>query len=166
MKKISEVFSDYKTNSNIADAEITKMNLIKKMNTLEIGMVSKEYIEIKEIWYLEKFLRERFQFGQVHMMIQYEEGVRKKSIETEWENLICYMAHKYPLMRPLLLLKSKVEVQDNKINVYVKIKGAEFLKARKLDKELEIVIVNLFGKKYTVNIEENITEQVVEAFRQ
>ena len=46
-KKIGEVFSDYKTNSNIVDAEITKMNLIKKINTLEIGMHSKEYIEIK-----------------------------------------------------------------------------------------------------------------------
>ena len=166
MKKVSEVFNDYKTNSNIADAEIIKMNLIKKINTLEIGIDSKEYIEIKEIWYFEKFLRERFQFGQVHMMIQYEEGVRKKSIETEWENLICYMAHKYPLMRPLLLLKSKVEVQDSKINVYMKIKGADFLKARKLDKELEMVIANLFGKKYTVNIEERITEQEVEAFKE
>ena len=101
-KKIGEVFSDYKTNSNIADAEITKMNLIKKINTLEIGMYSKEYVEIKEIWYFEKFLRDRFQFGQVHMIMQYEEGVRKKSIEAEWENIICYMAHKYPLMRPLL----------------------------------------------------------------
>ena len=59
MKKIGEVFSDYKTNSNIADAEITKMNLLKKLNILEIGMESKEYIEIKEIWYLEKFLREK-----------------------------------------------------------------------------------------------------------
>ena len=77
MKRIGEVFSDYKTNSNIADTEITKMNLIKKINTLEIGMHSKEYIEIKEIWYFEKFLRERFQFGQVHMIIQYEEGVRR-----------------------------------------------------------------------------------------
>ena len=165
-KKIGEVFNDYKTNSNIADAEIIKMNLIKKANTLEISMDSKEYIEIKEIWYFEKFLRERFQFGQVHMIIQYQEGVRKKSIESEWENLICYMAHKYPLMRPLLLLKSKVEVQDNKINVYMKIKGADFLKARKLDKELEMVIVNLFGKKYTVNIEERITAQEVEAFKE
>ena len=72
-RKIGEVFSDYKTNSNIADAEITKMNLIKKINTLEIGMYSKEYIEIKEIWYFEKFLRDRFQFGQVHMILQYEE---------------------------------------------------------------------------------------------
>ena len=163
-KKIGEVFSDYKSNSNIIDVEITKMNLIKKMNTLEIGMSSKEYIEIKEIWYFEKFLRERFQFEQVHMIIQYEEGVRKKSIESEWENLICYMAHKYPLMRPLLLLKSKIEVEDKKINVYMKIKGADFLKARKLDKELESVIFNLFGRKLTVNIEERITEQDVQAF--
>ena len=45
MKKIGEVFSDYKTNSNIVDAEITKMNLIKKVNALEISMESKEYIE-------------------------------------------------------------------------------------------------------------------------
>ena len=81
-RKIGSVFSDYKTNSNIADAEITKMNLLKKINTLEMDMTSKEYIEIKEIWYFEKFLRERFQFGQVHMIIKYEEGVRLKSIES------------------------------------------------------------------------------------
>ena len=165
-KKIGEVFSDYKTNSNIVDAEITKMNLIKKINTLEIDMHSKEYIEIKEIWYFEKFLRDRFQFGQVHMIIKYEEGVRKNSIEEEWENIICYMAHKYPLMRPLLLLKSKIEVDDNKINVYMKIKGADFLKARKLDRELENVIFNLFEKKYTINIEERITEQEVKIFQE
>ena len=146
-KRTGKVFSDYKTNSNIIDSEITKMNLIKKINTLEIKMYSKEYIEIKEIWYFEKFLRDRFRFEQVHMIMQYEEGVRKKSIESEWENIICYMAHKYPLMKPLLLLKSQVEVKENKINVYMKIRGADFLKARKLDRELQNVIFNLFGKK-------------------
>ena len=165
-RKIEDVFSDYKTNSNIADAEIIKMNLLKKINTLEIDMISKEYIEIKEIWYFEKFLRERFQFGQVHMVIKYEDGVKLKSIEVEWENLICYMAHKYPLMRPLLLLKSNVEVTDKNINVYMKIKGADFLKARKLDRELENVIQNLFGKKYIVNIEEKIAEKEMQAFEE
>ena len=34
----------------------------------------------------------------------------------------------------------------------MQIKGADFLKARKLDRELENVIHNLFGKKYIVNI--------------
>ena len=165
-RKIGDVFSDYKTNSNIADAIITKMNLIKKINTLELGMASDEYIEIKEIWYLEKFLRERFQFGQVHMIITYAEGTYIKRVDDEWENLICYMAHKYPLMRPLLLLKSKVELTEKDVNVYMQIKGADFLKARKLDRELENVIHNLFGKKYIVNIEEKVTEQEIKAFQE
>ena len=139
-RKIGDVFSDYKTNTNIKDAEILVMNLNKKQNTLEIELRCREYIEIKEIWYLEKFLRERFQFGQVHMIITYPSGVYIKRVDDEWENLICYMAHKYPLMRPLLLLKSKVELTDKNVNVYMQIKGADFLKARKLDRELENVI--------------------------
>ena len=78
-RKIGDVFSDYKTNSNIADAVINKMNLIKKINTLELGLSSDEYIEIKEIWYLEKFLRERFQFGQVHANNISRRNLYKKS---------------------------------------------------------------------------------------
>ena len=158
-KEIGELFSDYKTNSNITDAEIIKMNLYKKINSLEIQIQAKEYIEIKEIWYFEKFLRQRFQFEQVHIKINYAENVRKKPIVDEWENIVCLMAHKYPLMKPLLLLKSKIEVTESKINVYMKIQGADFLKARKLDKELENVIFNLFGKKYLVNIEERLNAE-------
>ena len=45
-RKIGDLFSDYKTNSNIEDAEIARMNLLKKINTLEIEMQAKEYIEI------------------------------------------------------------------------------------------------------------------------
>ncbi len=160
-KKIGDLFSDYKTNSNIEDAEIARMNLLKKINTLEIEMQAKEYIEIKEIWYFEKFLRQRFQFEQVHIKIKYAEGVRKKPIADEWENIVCLMAHKYPLMKPLLLLKSQIEVTENQINVYMKIQGADFLKARKLDRELESVIENIFGKKYIVNIEERINAEEV-----
>ena len=158
-RKIGDLFSDYKTNSNIEDAEIARMNLLKKINTLEIEMQAKEYIEIKEIWYFEKFLRQRFQFEQVHIKIKYAEGVRKKPIADEWENIVCLMAHKYPLMKPLLLLKSQIEVTENQINVYMKIQGADFLKARKLDRELESVIENIFGKKYIVNIEERINAE-------
>ena len=160
-RKIGDLFSDYKTNSNIEDAEIARMNLLKKINTLEIEMQAKEYIEIKEIWYFEKFLRQRFQFEQVHIKIKYTEGVRKKPIADEWKNIVCLMAHKYPLMKPLLLLKSQIEVTENQINVYMKIQGADFLKARKLDRELESVIENIFGKKYIVNIEERINAEEV-----
>ena len=47
-KKVGEIFSDYNTNSNIKYAEVIGLNVVKKINTLEIGMHSKEYIEIKE----------------------------------------------------------------------------------------------------------------------
>ena len=165
-RKIEEIFSDYKTTSNIADAQITKMNLNKKLNTLEIGLYSDEYIEIKEIWYFEKFLRERFRFGQVHILINYKDGTYIKRVDDEWKNIICFMAHKYPLMKPLLLLKSTIEMNEKNLNIYMQIKGAEFLKARKLDRELENVIANLFGKRYNINIEERLAEKEIQEYRE
>ena len=158
-KLIGEIFSDYKTDSNIKDAIINSINLIKKANVLELNISSNEYIEIKELWYLEKFLKERFQFSNVDMKISYFENVTVKSIEKEWKNLICYMVHKYPLMRPMILLKSTIEVQKTKIIVNMKIKGADFLRARKLDRELERVMNNLFNFKYKIEFIENINEQ-------
>ena len=158
-KLIGEVFSDYRTDSNIKDAIINSINLIKKANVLELNISSNEYIEIKELWYLEKFLKERFQFSNVDMKISYFENVTIKPIEKEWENLICYMVHKYPLMRPMILLKSTIDVQKTKIIVNMKIKGADFLRARKLDRELERVMNNLFNFKYKIEFIENINEQ-------
>ena len=165
-KKIEEIFSDYKTTSNIAEAQIVKINLNKKLNILEIGLYSDEYIEVKEIWYFEKFLRERFKFEQTHIVVKYKEGTYIKRIDDEWKNIICYMAHKYPLMKPLLLLKSTIELKENNINIYMKIKGADFLKARKLDRELENVIYHLFGKKYNVKIEEKLAEEVIKEYKE
>lgn len=158
-KLIGEVFSDYKTENNIKNAKILSLNLIKKENVLEINIESDYYIEIKELWFFEKFLKERFQFSNVDIKIKYSEKVTIKPIEKEWENLICYMVHKYPLMRPMILLKSIIEVSNNKITVNMKIKGADFLRARKLDRELERIINNLFGYNYKVEFVEKINEE-------
>ena len=135
------------------------VNLIKKANVLEVDLESESYLEIKELWYFEKFLKERFQFSNVDIKIKYLENVTIKPIEKEWENLICYMVHKYPLMRPMILLKSSIEVTNNKIVVSMKMKGADFLIGRKLDRELERVIKNLFGYNYKVEFIENINEE-------
>ena len=66
-KRIKEIFNDYQTNSNILDAKIKGLNLIKKSNILELYLYSDQYIEIKELWYFEKYLRERFQFQNVEI---------------------------------------------------------------------------------------------------
>ena len=161
-KKIGEVFSDYKTNSNIKYAKIECLNVLKKTNTLEVDLYYDEYIEIKEIWYFEKFLTERFSFSNIEMKIKYHEAVVKKDISSEWKNIIAYMAHKYPLMKPMLLLKSDVEIDGKDILVKMHIKGADFLRAKKTDKKLEQVLENLFGQKYNINLREDISKEEVE----
>ena len=160
-KFIKEVFSDYKTTANIKDAKILKLALIKKTNMLAMKIQSNEYIEVKEIWYFENFLMKRFQIENTELIIEYTENVKINSIEEEWKNIICYMAHKYPLMKPLLLMKSDISVKDNIIDVKMHIKGAEFLKAKKTDKELEKIIKNLFGIDYKIELRECINENEV-----
>ena len=160
-KFIKEVFSDYKTTANIKDAKILKLALIKKTNMLAMKIQSNEYIEVKEIWYFENFLMKRFQIENTELIIEYTENVKINSIEEEWKNIICYMAHKYPLMKPLLLMKSDISVKDNVIDVKMHIKGAEFLKAKKTDKELEKIIKNLFGIDYKIELRECINENEV-----
>ena len=116
-KKVGEIFSDYKTSSNIKYAQVTALNVLKKINTLEVNLYFDEYIEIKEIWYFEKFLKERFQFESIDIKINYHEKVEKKSIKAEWKNIIAYMSHKYPLTKPMLLLKSDLEVTNQEITI-------------------------------------------------
>ena len=116
-KFIKEVFSDYKTTANIKESKILKLALIKKTNMLAMKIQSDEYIEVKEIWYFENFLMKRFQIENTELIIEYTENVKINSIEEEWKNIICYMAHKYPLMKPLLLMKSDISVKDNIIDV-------------------------------------------------
>ncbi len=156
-KKVGEIFSDYKTNSNIKYAEIRSLNVIKKTNTLQVVLYLDEYIEIKEIWYFENFLKDRFKFQHIDIEIQYHEKVEKKAIANEWKNIIAYMSHKYPLAKPMLLLKSDVEVKENTIYIQMHIKGADFLKAKKTDKELQKTIKNLFGKEYKIDITEKLS---------
>ncbi len=156
-KKVGEVFSDYKTNSNIKYAEIESLNIVKRTNTLQVILYFDEYIEIKEIWYFENFLKQRFQFAQIDIKIKYHENVEKKNIPTEWRNIIAYMSHKYPLAKPMLLLKSDIEVEDSTIHIKMHIKGADFLKAKKTDKELQKTIKNLFGKDYNIELTENLS---------
>ena len=165
-KNVGEIFSDYKTNSNIIYAEVKSLNVIKKTNTLQVVLYLDEYIEIKEIWYFENFLKQRFQFEQVDIKIEYHENVEQKPILEEWKNIIAYMSHKYPLAKPMLLLKSDIEVEDNIIKVKMHIKGADFLKAKKTDQELKKTIKNLFGKDYIIDITENLSEKEIKELRE
>ncbi len=165
-RHIKEIFSDYETRSNIKNAEIKAMNLSKKKNMLDIIIESEEWIEVKEIWYFEKFLKERFFFNDINLIIKYTENVKLKNIKDEWRNIICYMAHKHPITKPMLLMKSDIEINENIINVNMHIKGAEFLKAKKTDKELEKILKNLYGKEYKIELKEKISEKEILEYKE
>ena len=165
-KKVGEIFSDYKTSSNIKYAQVTALNVLKKINTLEVTLYFDEYIEIKEIWYFEKFLKERFQFESIDIKINYHEKVEKKTIKTEWKNIIAYMSHKYPLTKPMLLLKSDLEVINQEITIKMHIKGADFLRAKKTDKELKKVLKNLFGIDYKIELIEELSKEDMKAIKE
>ena len=163
IKTIGEVFSDYNSESNIKKAIIKSMNLIKSANVLELNIRSEEYIDVKELWLLEKFLRDRFQFSNVDVKIEYAETVKINTLEKEWKNLIAYMVHKYPLMKPMILLKSDIDISENIVTVKMKIKGADFLVGRKLDRELERVIKNIFNQNYKIKFIDALTKEEEEA---
>ena len=93
------------------------------------------------------------------MIFNYEDGTKIPEVKDEWKNIICYMAHKHPLMKPILLMKSTIEIENNNINVKMHIKGADFLRTRKTDKQVEITIKNLLGKEYKINLEEQISKE-------
>ena len=158
-KKVAEIFSDYKTSSNIQHAEIKTLNVVKKTNTLQVIIYFDEWIEIKEIWYFERFLKERFKFENIDISIEYHEDVEKKQIKDEWKNIIAYMSHKYPLTKPMLLLKSDLEEKEKEILIKMHIKGAEFLKAKKTDKELEIELEEQVTKEQIQEIKENLKKE-------
>ena len=164
-KKVQEIFSDYTQQSNILKAGVKGLNLIKKTNTLEMILESEEYIEIKDIWFLEKFLKQRFQLKEVEIILNYSENVELKPIQEEWENITCFMARKYPLTKPMLV-KSILEIKEKTLNITLPVKGADFLKAKGFDKELKKLIKNIYNEDYNIQLLENISEEELKIAKQ
>ena len=159
LKKIKEIFRDYKNNSQMQECYISKIGINKKTNKLTIILNTDKFVQIKDMWDFEKYLMERFQIKDIEMIFNYEDGTKIPEVKDEWKNIICYMAHKHPLMKPILLMKSTIEIENNNINVKMHIKGADFLRTRKTDKQVEITIKNLIGKEYKINLEEQISKE-------
>ena len=57
MKTIQEVFKDCENISSILNCEIENMNLYKKSNKLELKLISRQKINIKDISIFETYLR-------------------------------------------------------------------------------------------------------------
>ncbi len=161
-KTIKEVFRDYEATTNIVEGKIHNIDVYKKDNKLGMVIFSSKYIQIKDLLNFEQYLINRFSIENIEIQIKYDKEVQIPKIENEWNNIILYMADKFPITR-VLLQNSEINIDGNNLNVILSIKGAEFLIARGIQKKLESIIFNLYETNYKVNFIEEIKEETIKA---
>ena len=165
IKAMNETFKDFKFEDNLENAKILSMKLYKRKNTLVLDLESEEFVKLKSIAIFEAFVSERFRIEHTWINMHYGENVKIPSIEDDWKNIMALLARKYPIARQLLA-NANLEVEGNKLNVYLTMKGADFLNARGLNVVLEKLIESLYMKKYKVIYTERISEETLKILEQ
>jgi len=158
MKRINEIFSDYKTGGNINTAIVEAVVLSKKTKTLEMKIISDKYIEIREFEGLNKFIRERFALEDSIVTVKYADGTDKKPIEEELKDIVFLLSDKYPALKAVLN-NSEYEVDENTINFNFKIAVSGFLKSMDYDKKIHKAIKNLYGTAYKINFVDKLSSE-------
>lgn len=156
-KYIKEVFSDYNENNNLINAVIENINLYKKTNKLQIKVASNSQINLQEMEGFENYLVKTFKVNKASIDVNYGDLQIEPKIENDWGNIIKYIGKKEPMSKAILT-NSRIEVDDNHINVNLAMKGAAFLVSQKFDKGLEHLLGNLYNKQYSVEFSENISK--------
>lgn len=105
LKTVKQVFRDYNSNSfALSEAKVVCVNIYKKTNILEIKLKVASSILMKDLADFEKYLAKRFNFKDIDIKIESDgtdENVNNK-IQTEWTDIVEYMAYKHPLTKALL----------------------------------------------------------------
>jgi DNA polymerase III subunit alpha, Gram-positive type len=156
MKRINEVFSDYKAGGNINTAIVESAVLNKKISTLEMKISSDKYIQVREFQRLNEFLKERFTVENSVITVKYADGTDKKPIEEELHDIVFSLSDKYPALKAMLS-NSDFEVAGNTINFNFKMAVSGFLKAMSYDKKVYEVIKDLYGTAYKINFVDNLS---------
>ena len=164
MSKIKDVFKDYKEENNLINAEIDNVNLFKKSKKLEIFLKIKEEIKIGEISSFEDYLKERFKIEKVSIIVENREKgaipLFPQKIKEDWKDILEYLSKHFPLCKAILGTSS-IELEDNKIIVSLKTKGSDFLHSYEIDKEIERLILNIYGEKHKVEFREDVNENII-----
>ena len=161
IKVIKDVFTDYDKESNILDMRIKQISLFKKTNVLELSLDSDKNITAKELYEFETYLKSRFGVSDVITNINYSNSISIDNITDEWDKISCYLIRRYPTTIGILK-NSKIEIKENNAIVTLEVKGSDFLYARKIDKDLERLIKNLYGKNFRVKYIEDINVESME----
>ena len=161
IKVIKDVFTDYNKESNILDMRIKQISLFKKTNVLELSLDSDKNITARELYEFETYLKSRFGVSDVITNINYSNIISIDNITDEWDKISCYLIRRYPTTIGILK-NSKIDIKENNAIVTLEVKGSDFLYARKIDKDLERLLKNLYGKNFRVKYIEDINVESME----
>ncbi len=171
-KTVKQVFKDYNSNSfALSEAAVACVNIYKKANKLEIKLKVVSSILIKDLTDFEKYLSKRFAFKEIDIKIENDrqnEGSgneEDKKVETQWDEIVEYMAYKHPLTKALLK-NSTIQIEDNKIIVNLARKGKSILEARGFEKILAQKLKDLYHKSYVVTYKEEITKEMEKQYQE
>lgn len=160
-KTVKDVFQDYTNQNSIITGEIEAINLFKKSNKLEVDIKMKSRLTLKELVDFETYLSNRFQIKTIELRIKYEEVTFEETLEEDWEIIEKYIAKRFPITKAILK-DSKIELKDNKAIINLKSKNSDFLHSYEIDKVLNMLFMNLYGKNYKIEYKENVTEEDIQ----
>ena len=151
-KYIKDVFKDFEKveDYEIGKAQIENINLYKKTNRLQVKIKSSSQITIQELGMFENYLQNRFNVDRALINIDYDDLEIEKKVEENWNNIVSYITAKEPFSKAILT-NSKISINDNKLEVRLKLKGSDFLCSKKFDKGLEHLLENLYNYKSKSN---------------
>lgn len=158
MKRIKDVFSDFKLGDNISIAIVDDVVLSKNTKTIEMKISSDKYIELRELENLNDFIKKRFGLNECKIVIQYAHGTYKKPIEEELKNIILHLANKYPALKSVLK-NSDCEINENQISFKFKSAVSGLLKAKGYDKKIQEAINRFYGENYQINFDDIVSKE-------
>ena len=161
LNAVKDVFKDYKEQNNIVNTQIENINLFKKSHKLEISLITEKQITLEEIDKFEEYLKNRFQIQTVSLNVKMgEKGASPlfpQEIKNDWKNVVTYLSKKFPLTKAILN-NTDIKQEENKLIVLLNTKNADFLHSYEIDKEIEKIVSNVYGLKFKVEFQENVTE--------
>lgn len=158
MKRINEIFSDYKAVGNINGALVESVVLSKKTKTLEMKISSDKYIEVKEFDRFNKFIRDRFALKDSKITVKYTEETDRKPLEEELQYMVFSVSEKYPALKAVIH-NSEYEIANDIITFKFKVAVSNFLRSMDYDKKIHNDMKSLYGVNYKINFVDNINSK-------
>lgn len=154
-KLLRDVFRDFASKGEkvILNTYINTMNLYKKSNRLVIILETDSIIPLEEMIEFENFIKVTFKIREVNLNIKYNKDLNINIVEL-WDSITKVMAYKH-ITTKAILKDSIPEINNNALTVLLKVKGADILNKRGLDKELENLIKSYYDIDLRVKYVEN-----------